>query len=59
MQEGLLHFEMLASDNILDKLLLNMPNEALLIKSSGSLFHILRSAYEGRSSNEPVFKMSI
>ena len=34
-----------------------MPNEALLFKSSGRLFHILRSAYDGRYSNEPVFKM--
>ena len=35
-----------------------MPNEALLLKSSGRLFYILRSAYEGRYYNEPVFRMS-
>ena len=32
-----------------------MPNEALPLKSSDRLFRILRSAYEGRYSNEPVF----
>ena len=37
----------------------NMPNKALLFKSSGRLFHILRSAYEGRYPNEPVFRMPI
>ena len=36
-----------------------MPNEALPLKSSDRLFHILRSAYEGRYPNEPVFRMSI
>ena len=35
----------------------NIPDEALLFKSSGSLFHLLRSAYDGRYSNEAVFKM--
>jgi hypothetical protein len=41
------------------KTFLNIPDEALLFKSGGSLFHILRSANDGRYSNEPVFKMSI
>ena len=35
-----------------------MPNEALLLNSSGSLFH-LGSAYEGRYSNKPAIRMSI
>ena len=35
-----------------------MPNVALLFKSSGSLFHILRNAYEGRYSIEPEFEFN-
>jgi len=35
-----------------------MPIEALLFKSSGRLFHILRSSYEGRYSIMSLYSES-